>query len=124
MSKNYLTKGLIVLQFSLAIFLIIGTIAINSQLNFLLHADLGYDTKNLVRIDIPINKSSDELPASVKNELANKPSIISVAARNGGQKYLRSKSRWKANNIEYNKIDDQYLPTFKIPVICGQKFFP
>ena len=91
MGKNYLTKGLIVLQFALAIFLIIGTIAINSQLNFLMHADLGYDTKNLVKIDIPINKSSDKLPALFKNELANKPSIISVAARNGGTKYLRSK---------------------------------
>jgi putative ABC transport system permease protein len=31
LGKNYLTRGLIVLQFALAIFLIIGTIAINSH---------------------------------------------------------------------------------------------
>src|ERR1043166_4170686 len=49
MSKNLLTKGLIVLQFALAIFLIIGTIAVNRQVNYLLHTDLGYDTRNLVR---------------------------------------------------------------------------
>jgi putative ABC transport system permease protein len=64
--KNYLTKGLIVLQFALAIFLIIGTIAVNSQLNYLMHADLGYDSRNLVRMDIPVNNSSDKLPALLK----------------------------------------------------------
>jgi putative ABC transport system permease protein len=122
MSKNYLTKGLIVLQFSLAIFLIIGTIAINSQLSFLMHADLGYNTKNLVKIDIPVNKSSDKLPALFKNELANKPNIVSVAARNGGRNISGAKVDGKQITIEYNKIDDQYLPTFKIPVIAGRNF--
>ena len=53
MGKNYLTKGLIVLQFVLAIFLIIGTIIINSQLRYLLHKNLGYDSRDLVRIDLP-----------------------------------------------------------------------
>jgi putative ABC transport system permease protein len=124
LGKNYLTKGLIVLQFALAIFLIIGTIAINSQLNFLLHADLGYDTKNLVRMDIPINKSSDRLPALFKSELAGKPDIISVAARNGGRNISGAKVDGKQIEIEYNKIDDQYLPTLKIPIIAGRNFSP
>jgi putative ABC transport system permease protein len=124
MGKNYLTKGLIVLQFALAIFLIIGTIAINSQLNFLLHADLGYDGKNLVRMDIPINKSSDKLPAVFKNELLDKPGIISVAARNGGRNISGVKVDGKQITIEYNKIDDKFLPTFKIPIIAGRNFSP
>jgi putative ABC transport system permease protein len=124
MGKNYLTKGLIVLQFALAIFLIIGTIAINSQLNFLLHADLGYDGKNLVRMDIPINKSSDKLPAVFKNELLDKPGIISVAARNSGRNISGVKVDGKQITIEYNKIDDKFLPTFKIPIIAGRNFSP
>src|SRR5436190_6742872 len=85
LGKNYLTKGLIVLQFALAIFLIIGTIAVNSQLNYVLHANLGYDAKNLVRMDIPVNNSSDKFPALFKNALLNQPNIINVAARNGGR---------------------------------------
>src|SRR4030095_13952641 len=68
MGRNYFTKGLIVLQFMLAIFLIIGTVAIYTQMNYLKHADLGYDSKNLVRIDIPVRKSSDGLPTLFKNE--------------------------------------------------------
>jgi len=122
MGKNYLTKGLIVLQFALAIFLIIGTIAVNTQLNFLLHADLGYDSKNIVRIDIPISRSSEKLPAIFKNELANKPTIISVAAKNGGRNISEAKANGKNIMIENNKIDDKFLPTFKIPIIAGRNF--
>lgn len=124
MGKNYLTKGLIVLQFALAIFLIIGTIAINSQLNYLTHADLGYDTKNLVRIDIPVNNSSDRLPALFKNALLNQPNIINVAARNSGRSISGAKVDDKQIEIEYCKIDDQFLPTFKIPIIAGRNFSP
>lgn len=123
-SKNYFTRGLVVLQFALAIFLIIGTIAINSQLKFLIHADLGYDTKNLVRIDIPVNKSSDKLPALFKNELLNKPGIVNVAARNMGRSISGAKVNGKQIIIEYCKIDDQYLPTLKIPIIAGRNFSP
>lgn len=122
MSKNYLTKGLIVLQFALAIFLIIGTLAINSQLNFLVKADLGYDSRNLVRINIPINKSSDNLPSLFKNELEGKTNIISVAAKNGGRSISGVKTSSKNIIIENNRIDDQFLTTFKIPVIAGRNF--
>jgi len=124
LGRNYLTRGLIVLQFALAIFLIIGTIAINSQLNYLFHADLGYDTKNLVRMDIPVNNSSDKLPALFKNELMGKPGIVSVAARNGGRSISGAKVDAKQIVIEYNKIDDRFLPTFKIPIIAGRNFSP
>ncbi|MBX3238583.1 MAG: ABC transporter permease [Chitinophagaceae bacterium] len=124
MGRNYITKGLIVLQFALAILLIIGTITINSQLNFLMHADLGYDTRNLVRLDIPINRSSDDLPALFKNELMGKPGIVSVAARNGGRSTSAAKVEGKQIIIDNNRIDEQFLATFKIPIIAGRNFSP
>ncbi|TMI82672.1 MAG: FtsX-like permease family protein [Bacteroidetes bacterium] len=124
MGKNYLTKGLIVLQFVLAIFLIIGTIIINSQLRYLLHKNLGYDSSNLVRIDLPFGRATDKLPTLFKNELGNQRNIISVAARNGGRSIFGAKANGKNIVMEYNRIDDQYLPTFKIPIIAGRNFSP
>lgn len=124
LGRNYLTKGLIILQFALAIFLIIGTIAINSQLNFLERTDLGYDSKNLVRIDIPISKMSDNLPALFKTALANNSNIISVAARNGGRNISSSNANGKEIEIENNKIDDAFFKAFKIPVVAGRSFSP
>jgi putative ABC transport system permease protein len=122
--KNYLTKGLIVLQFTLAVFLIIATIAVNSQLKFLLNADMGYDSKNLVRITLPINRSSDQLPGLFKKELANQPDIITVAAKNGGRSISQVNTNGKNIIIENNRIDDRFLPAFKIPLLAGRNFSP
>jgi putative ABC transport system permease protein len=120
--KNYLTKGLVVLQFALAIFLIIGTIAVTSQLNFFQNADLGYDAKNLVRIDLPQYKSSDKIAALLANELLSQPNILSVAARNGGRTISGAKANGRQIEIEYCKISTGYLPMLKIPVIAGRNF--
>jgi putative ABC transport system permease protein len=124
MGKNYLTRGLIVLQFALSIFLIIGTVAINSQLDFFMQADLGYDRENLLRIDLPSNQNSDKIAAAFKNELTNRSNILSVAARSGGRNTSAVKVEEKQIIVEYDKIDDQYLLTFKIQLTAGRNFLP
>ena len=124
MGKNLLTKGLIVLQFALAIFLIIGTIAVNHQVKYLLHKDLGYNSSNLVLLQLPYSKSSDRLPALFKNELAGQKNILSIAARNSGRSISGVTANGKNLVIENNKIDNKYLPTFKIPIIAGRNFSP
>lgn len=124
MTKNYLTKALIVLQFSLAIFLIIGTIVVNSQLKYLLHKDLGYDSKNLVGINLPYGRSSDKVAPLFKNELTRQRNILTVALRHGGRNIAGAKANGKTITIEYNKIDDKFLSAFKIPIIAGRNFSP
>src|SRR4029079_3018629 len=49
--KNYLQKSLVVLQFTLASFLIIATYTIYAQFNLLTKTDLGYDDNNLVIVN-------------------------------------------------------------------------
>jgi ABC-type antimicrobial peptide transport system permease subunit len=122
--RNYLTKGLIVLQFALTIFLIIGTIAVYSQLHFLSHADLGYDNKNLVRIDIPISSASDRIPALFEQELLHQPGIIAAAGKNGGRSISGVKANGKDIGIENNKIDEPFFSTFRIPLLAGRGFSP
>jgi putative ABC transport system permease protein len=124
MGKNLLTKGLIVLQFALAIFLIIGTIAINRQVNYLLRKDLGYNSSNLVLLQLPYTSSSDRLPGLFKNELVGQKNILSVAARNAGRNISGAIANGKNIVIENNKIDDKYLPAFEIPIIAGRNFSP
>jgi ABC-type antimicrobial peptide transport system permease subunit len=124
LGRNYLTRGLVVLQFALAIFLIIGTIGVNSQLNFLLHKSLGYDSKNLVKIELPDSKNSDRLARLFANELSGQQNITDITLRNGGRNITGAKANGKNIMIEYNKIDTKYLPTFKIPIIAGRNFSP
>jgi putative ABC transport system permease protein len=124
MNKNYFTRGLIVLQFSLAIFLLIGTIAIYSQLNFLLHQNLGYDSKNLVVIGLPRSKATDQLPQVFRNELASQNGILNIAFKNGGNSRMPVKTNEKQIPIDYSKVDYNFLPTFKIPIVAGRNFSP
>jgi putative ABC transport system permease protein len=124
LSRNYLTKGLIVLQFALAIFLVVGTVVINAQLKYLLDKDLGYDSKDLVAIYLPFSPSSDKLAALFKNELTGQKNISLVAARHGGRNIGGAKANGKNLVVELNKIDDHYLTAFKIPIISGRNFSP
>jgi putative ABC transport system permease protein len=80
--KNYLQKSLVVLQFALASFLIIATLTIFSQFNYLTTQDPGYDDTNLVIIEKwGINRQQAKL---LKAELMKSPDIIDVAPKNGG----------------------------------------
>jgi putative ABC transport system permease protein len=120
--KNIFSRALIVLQFALSIFLIIGTFTIRKQVNFLSTADLGYDSKNLVCIDIPEGPFGNALPDQFKNELASNPNIVSVAARQSGRHITSVKVEGRIIEIEDVRIDDNFFPTFRIPVIFGRNF--
>ncbi len=78
--KQYVTKGLVLLQFAVAAILVIGTVAMNQQISMLLDTDLGYDDKNLAVINLGYNKESAGL---ISNELLKNPNISSVALNSG-----------------------------------------
>jgi ABC-type antimicrobial peptide transport system permease subunit len=124
MGKNYFTRGLIVLQFALAIFLIIGTIAVYSQLSFVFHKDLGYDPKNLLKIDLPFSKSNDQILSLFKNRLEGEHSIIGIAGRNRGRTMSGAKVLGREIIFDLSNIDEHYLPIFKIPILAGRNFSP
>ncbi|MDQ3845981.1 MAG: ABC transporter permease, partial [Bacteroidota bacterium] len=122
--KNYFTKGLIVVQFALAVFLVIGTLTVYAQLGFLLHKDLGFDAKNLLVINIPRSKTNNDLLQLFRNELAGESSIVNIAPKNGGNSRMPVKIEDKQIFIDYNKVDHHFFPTFKIPLLAGRNFSP
>jgi putative ABC transport system permease protein len=120
--KNYLSKGLVVLQFTLATFLIISTITIYSQFNYLMDFDLGYNNKNVVSIfAFNIDKAKF---STFKTELSKDPNIFSVTADQGGGPWgtsaLINGSQQFGFNLQH--IDEDYLPLFKVPIAKGRNF--
>jgi putative ABC transport system permease protein len=122
LGKNYLTRGLVVLQFMLAIFLITGTFAMNKQVDFLLKADLGYDKSNVVSVLLPYGDASNKLAGLFKNELNGKRGISAVSARSGGVSMTMIKTGGEPFTIRQDKIDSNYLSLLKIPLIAGRNF--
>ncbi len=118
--KNYLSKSLVVLQFALATFLIIGTIIIYSQFNFLTHYKLGYNDDNLAIVK---TGSIDAKKVNrIAEELQKNPAVVSIAARNGGFRSTSAKIDGKEINLAYETIDKEYLPTLQLNLVQGHNF--
>ena len=119
--KNYLQKSLVVLQFTLASFLIIATYTIYAQFNLLTKTNLGYDDNNLVIIQTSDTKHSDA--AVFKNELMRNPNIVGVSAKNSNTWQAGARGDLDSGiNARYEAIDENYLPLLKIPLIAGRNF--
>ena len=119
--KNYLQKSLVVLQFALASFLIIATITIFFQFNFLITQKLGYDDSNLITME---KRDLTRMEAKLlKQELMNNPDVIDVAPKNGGTWGTGAKINGeKQINFTYETVDESYLPLLKLPVTQGRNF--
>ncbi|WP_020607756.1 ABC transporter permease [Spirosoma spitsbergense] len=119
--KNYLQKSLVVMQFSLASFLIIASLTIYSQFNYLTSKDLGYDDKNMIIINKSSLKRSEV--KLLKEELVKNPAIVEVSPKNGGGWGTVAKVNGDTQlSFAYETIDETYLPTFKIPILKGRNF--
>jgi len=119
--KNYLSKGLVILQFTLATFLIISTITIYSQFSYLMNFDLGYNDKNVVSITAwGIDKTKMSL---FKNELLKDPSILSVTADQGGRWGTMAHINGNQQQMfDMKHVDEDYLPLFQVPMVKGRNF--
>lgn len=119
--KNYLQKSLVVLQFSLASFLIIATLTIYAQFNYLTTEKLGYDDANLVLINKQNLKRNEA--AVLKDELLKNNNIKDMAAKNGGSWGTVAKiSNDSTIQFAYETVDENYIPLLKIPVLQGRNF--
>ncbi len=126
--KSRLRSGLVVVQFAISIALLIGTIIIRNQLNYIQNKNLGFNRDNLFVIK-NFGISENNLQA-FKQELANNPDIISLTNSSviflsgiPGDGYSYNK-REVTNPIssQYLDVDYNFLNTFKIPLLRGRFF--
>ena len=121
--KNYLQKSLVVLQFTLSSFLIIATLIIYYQFNYLTTEKLGYDDANLVLVNKANLKHAQA--KLFQSELMKDPNIVGVAAKNGGSWSTGARVNGDSSiQFAYETVDESYLPLLKIPIIEGRNFSP
>jgi len=119
--KNYLQKSLVVFQFALASFLIIATLTIFLQLNYLTTQSLGYDDTNLITVKKPDMTRNEA--ALFKLALMKNPDIVDVAPGSSGFNNNTVKaSADKDVNVVIETIDASYLPLLKVPIVSGRNF--
>ncbi len=130
--KGALRKILVLLQFSISIIMIIGTVTVTQQLNFLRTKDLGFEEENIVVLTVRDTTGVKNLDV-FKEELLKHPNILKVGKSSSipGQGYGILVHRYETNDgtlaekgINFFFVDNDYLDTMNMKIITGRDFDP
>lgn len=108
-------KGLVVFQFALSMVLIIGTIVVLKQVNFIQTRNLGYDRENLIYI--PIEGELINKYATWKNEALKMQGIQNISLISDNPANLDQQT----NSVDWEGRDANTLISFEHP-IAGYDF--
>jgi putative ABC transport system permease protein len=119
--KNNFQRSLIVFQFALATVMIIATMTIYNQFEFLTTKELGFDAENVVRVT-KSNLSRNELEV-LNEELMKSSGIVSIAPQGHGTMNVKINGE-SILNCTYETVDENFINLFKIPIAVGRNFSP
>lgn len=130
-SSGHLRRVLVVFQFAISIVMILGTIMVYRQLNYLHTKDLGFDKEYVLSIKND-NNAITPLLQTYKNELLKNPNVQSVTAtlsKPGGLRPIisvRTASTPEGEDLTAAgiNIDFDYLETMGMEVVQGRDFNP
>ncbi|MGB5169984.1 MAG: ABC transporter permease, partial [Eudoraea sp.] len=129
--SSRLRSSLVVFQFTISIILIIGTLIVNQQMNFILNSKLGFEKDQVIQL-YGTNLMEDQLP-TFKEELKKINGIESVSVsdflpiegtkRNGNSFVNEGRDNIdEAVSGQAWVIDEDYLETMGMTLVLGRNF--
>ena len=127
--KSNLRKGLVILQFSISIILIISTAIVLDQLDFLRNRKLGFDKEHVVVVPIRENEIRKNADA-IKADLMQNPDILSATITIGVPGgvvagyaiQLVTEEGKKTLTLRMIYTDHDYIKTMGMEIIQGRDF--
>ncbi len=124
-SKMGLRKSLLVIQFSLSLIFIISVLIVKSQLNLFLTADLGFESKDNIVVQL-----NDVPYENLKNEIATNSNVLNVSAASHvpasgttyGADIKRNIGDEEGVSLDYYLVDANYLENLDIELLAGRFF--
>jgi len=122
---------LVVFQFAISVLLIIGTIIIINQINFMKNRNLGFDKEHIVFVQI-LDDSIQSSSETVKDELVKIPGVVLASAISHVPGHGARHNGYVPEGfaLEESKMmgrisaDSDFLTTFGIELISGRNFSP
>jgi len=126
--KPFLRRALVILQFSIAVTLILGTLIVFRQLDFIRNRDLGFEREQV--ISLPINRAIVSSYDSFKNELLQNPGVVHVSAAtsrpnqvgNVNPVYWEGRGPDQYQAMRFVSADWDYIDTFEMQLVAGRDF--
>ncbi|MEO8150787.1 MAG: ABC transporter permease [Bacteroidia bacterium] len=124
-----LRKVLVIVQFTISIVLIVGTLIINRQVEYIQSAKLGFEKEQVMMIP-DVGYLSRSQIQSLKNELLQLPGVKKVASTDGiigGQNWtnsVRSKGSQNSLLLNFLNVDYDFIDALNLSLKEGRGFSP
>ncbi|NVK84958.1 MAG: ABC transporter permease [Cytophagia bacterium] len=132
--SNGIRKGLVVFQFLISTFLIISTLVIHQQMEYVKNKNLGYNKENIVYLPIEGDLANEESASLFMSRVLDNPSFsdVTVASNvpinisistSGG---LRWEGKTDQNETLFNviQVGDNFIETLGMEMLEGRAFDP
>lgn len=127
----WLRKGLVIVQYSITIILVIGILVVQLQLTFIQNKDLGFDKDHLLILGV--NGSQEVIKGydAFTNDLLTRSTVSGIARSSstlaGGLgnsvAVMEDAAGKKANATVYRiRVDHDYLDVYKMKLLAGRFF--
>ncbi len=130
-SAVFLRKGLLMLQLTLTIIILISTLFISKQVHFIDQTNLGFDKKNLVFVEAKDMRMMASKFSLLEKELMKSPLIESVCATDAPPGVIGSSTtgfRWqeisteKTPSVYMYRVSNEFVNTFRVKLLEGKGF--
>ena len=130
---SWFRRSLVVVQFGLAMLLMVGTLVLNRQLHYLQTESLGFGREQVVIL--PLNPKTGaegrQLVERLRNAFMGRPEVLSVTASafplgegNGWGKLGYTDDQKIYREFRFNFVDPYFLSTYGIRLVQGRNFNP
>lgn len=123
---NYLRKGLVIAQFAISTALIIGTIIVYSQMQFMRNRDLGFDKDQVLVVETGENNRSafQQAVSHLPNVKATSLSASVPGSGHAGAytEMENIKGDMQIANVDLYFVDFDYLSLYDIKMVAGRPF--
>lgn len=126
-----LRNGLVVVQFAISVALIIATLMVFGQKQFLLNMDPGYNKENLLVINNMSRNGAEEKRELLRERIAALPGVVSASLHGdapiSGNESNRSvripgDDSQQMFLIGVQNVDENFLNTYQIPLLAGRDY--
>ena len=126
-----LRKGLVVVQFTVSIVLIVGTIIVYNQLNYMRNQSLGFNKDQMLVIDFSGDSTIQSHFQLIKDQLKDIPGVLSVSASsttpgNGNPVAYttaqNSSGAMQSLNLNMYDVDFDFVQQYGMQIVAGRTF--
>lgn len=128
-NRSGFRSSLVVFQFAVSVVLIIGTIVVSQQMNYIQNKDLGYDKEQLIvlrdagLLGEHLDVFRDKLKADRRIKNVTKSAYIpSGPTDTNSQNLVMDESSSGSLRMIQFGIDEEYIPTMGMDLIAGRNF--